>query len=277
MLYKIKNIILFSVLNIFIVFINNASSETVKQNGGISTTRIEFKLIHRSTPTVVFETGLGATMESFNKTVNEIGKTNTVFAYNRPGYGKSAKHSTSRTGATIVDELRAFLQNKELYPPYILAGHSVGGLYMQLFARKYPDEIAGLILIDPTHPTQFENVGAIENQPKLVQLLFNLWLSPAAKAEFAELKNTGTEVLSLPTPNNIPIIILSVEDKGNTELARFTNNKRKDFSRLYPTSKQIWLSGRHDIPRQNPGAITYAIRDILEKLRRKYDKILNND
>src|SRR5262249_30802131 len=82
--------------------------------------KIEYDQINRSTPVVVFENGLGASMASWNKVFSEIGKDITVFAYNRPGYGNSDAASTARDSVTVVEELRALLRRRGLQPPYVL-------------------------------------------------------------------------------------------------------------------------------------------------------------
>ena len=61
---------------------------------------------------------------------------------------RAAKASVPRTGAMIVAELHAVLKKAGVQPPYVLVGHSLGGLYMSLYARTYPEEVAGLILVD---------------------------------------------------------------------------------------------------------------------------------
>ena len=130
----------------------------------IDNRRTEFALTQHGSIPVVFENGLGGRMEWWNKVIPEISKDTTTFAYNRPGYGSSDPVSTPRDGLHIVDELRMLLKNKYLNPPYILVGHSLGGLYMQLFARRYPDEVGALILVDSTHPKQLEGAGSLDKQ-----------------------------------------------------------------------------------------------------------------
>jgi pimeloyl-ACP methyl ester carboxylesterase len=74
-----------------------------------------------------------------------------TFAYTRAGYDGSSPASGPRDAATIVAELRAELQRRLIPPPYVVVGHSLGGLYAQYFARQFPSEVSGLLLIDSTH------------------------------------------------------------------------------------------------------------------------------
>ena len=141
---------------------------------------------------------------------------------------------------------------------------------MQLFARRYPGEVRGLVLVDSTHPAQFRDKGSIENWPAWFRLLFHLYLSPAAKQEMDLINDTGEQVLTLPSFSGKPVIVLSalkpMDAKG--ELADDANEKRKDIARLYPGSVQIWVDSGHGIPQEKSEAVIAAIRQVLagEKL-----------
>lgn len=99
--------------------------------------RIESLTIrHPASPlTLVFEGGSRGTIDKWGRVLEGASRDATVFAYNRPGYGNSDVPMTPRDGRTVVEELRRVLRHKGLNPPYVLVGHSLGGLYMQLFAR----------------------------------------------------------------------------------------------------------------------------------------------
>jgi len=102
--------------------------------------------------TVVLESGLGDTLDVWKDVQPQIasGCARTV-SYNRAGYLGSDPSDDPRDSATIVLELRAELRRRHMPPPYVLVGYSLGGLYMQYFARNFPGEVAGLLLVDSTH------------------------------------------------------------------------------------------------------------------------------
>ncbi|MDD2934044.1 MAG: alpha/beta hydrolase [Methylotenera sp.] len=237
----------------------NSTTEKINNN------HIEFAMTQHHTVPVVFENGLGGRMEVWKKVLSEISKDTTTFAYNRPGYGESDSVSTPRDGLHIVDELRSLLKSKGLNPPYILVGHSLGGLYMQLFARRYPDEVGALVLVDSTHPKQFDGDSAIEKQSFWVRGLIWALVTGTAKEEFNLLSQTGEQVLSLPTLQNIPVFVLSASQpmKEKSKLADDANEKRKDIARLYPNAKQIWVDSGHVIPLEKPESIISVIREAL--------------
>lgn len=227
--------------------------------------RVQYALTQHGNQTIVFENGLGGRMDWWAKVFPEISKNATAFAYNRPGYGNSDPASSPRDGRHIVDELRSLLRSKGLNPPYVLVGHSLGGLYLQLFARRYPYEVSGLVLVDSTHPEQLKGVGSPENWPTWVRVVFGIATSAVAKEELNAINMTGEDVLALPTFTGKPVIVLSALQpmKTTSALADDANEKRENIARLYPGSKQVWVDSGHGIPLENPESVISAIREVL--------------
>ena len=115
--------------------------------------------IQNDQPVVVFENGMASKLDSWKTVINEISKTSVVFSYNRPRIGESENDSIPPTTNHIVDNLRKMLIQKEFEPPYLLVSHSFGGAYIRSFASYYPDEIAGLIFVDPVDFTKKRGHG----------------------------------------------------------------------------------------------------------------------
>ncbi|MEY4546432.1 MAG: hypothetical protein RL685_2627 [Pseudomonadota bacterium] len=101
--------------------------------------------------TVVFESGLGDDWQPWQLVAPEVAEQTRVFAYSRPGYGQSEPTTQPRDAAHIVEELRALLAARGVAPPYVLVGHSLGGGYMELFAKAHPEDVSGVVLVDPRH------------------------------------------------------------------------------------------------------------------------------
>jgi len=110
-------------------------------------------------PVIVFENGMASKYGSWETVSNEISKTSAIFSYNRPRIGESENDSLPPTTKHIVENLRKMLLAKGLMPPYLLISHSFGGAYIRSFASSYPDEIAGLIFVDPVDFTKKKGDG----------------------------------------------------------------------------------------------------------------------
>ncbi len=100
-------------------------------------------------PVVLFESGIGATHLNWRYIQESIGEFASTVSYDRAGLGWSSACSTPRTPCNIAPEFREALRRAGIAPPYILVGHSFGGLVMRRFALLYPDDVAAVVLVDP--------------------------------------------------------------------------------------------------------------------------------
>ncbi len=116
-----------------------------------------------------------------------------VCSYDRAGYGWSESSPRPRTAVIMVEELHALLTNGKIEGPYLLVGHSLGGMMMRVYAQKYPDEVAGLILVDSLHEEQ------ISRLPDIQQRLLHEALGQGRMLSI--LNSTGLMALA---PQNIP-------------------------------------------------------------------------
>lgn len=99
-------------------------------------------------PTILMEAGSGETSLSWRDIPAELAQHATVVTYDRAGYAWSESAPTERTGANIVKDLHAALEKENIRGPYIMVGHSLGGMYARLFAQTYANEVQSLVLID---------------------------------------------------------------------------------------------------------------------------------
>ena len=106
-------------------------------------------------PTIVMEAGLMSTVLSWNDLQRELAGSYRVVSYDRAGLGWSDLGPMPRTAERIVDELHAMLKRAAIPGPYVLVGHSFGGLTMPLFAARFPQETAGMVLVDPVVPAEW--------------------------------------------------------------------------------------------------------------------------
>lgn len=106
-------------------------------------------------PAVVLESGISASTLNWRAVQTGIAKFTRVVSYERAGLGWSDPCCTARTPSRIVEELRALLLASGVEPPYVLVGHSFGGLVVRSFALRYPRDVAGVVLVDALRPEEW--------------------------------------------------------------------------------------------------------------------------
>lgn len=129
--------------------------------GGYKLHMVDQGVLEIGKPTVILESGMGCTAFDWLLVYSEIAKFARVISYDRAGYGWSDASPLSRTSANIVKELHMMLDKAGISSPYILVGHSFGGMNVELFAATYPQEVAGIILVDSVHEDVMNRIPQI--------------------------------------------------------------------------------------------------------------------
>ena len=180
----------------------------------------------KNKPVIVFENGRGSSFESWKGVIEEVSTESTVFAYNRPRIGKSEDDHKPPSLKHIADNLREMLKLKGLHPPYLLVGHSFGAAYIRSFASYYPNEVAGLIFVDPHDFTKkkgygrlpYKEIGLSEHEIDSIFATHSVYLEefikngPKSQVEEvkiqSELSKTGHEECNKNPLPNIPVHFL---------------------------------------------------------------------
>lgn len=108
-------------------------------------------------PTVILEAGAGSNSLDWSVAQPKISEYARTLAYDRAGLGWSDPADDGRKPENIVSDLKALLNALGEKPPYVLVGHSFGGLYVRKYAETYPDEVAALVLVDSSHPQMLKD------------------------------------------------------------------------------------------------------------------------
>jgi pimeloyl-ACP methyl ester carboxylesterase len=116
-------------------------------------------------PVVVFDAGLGGFSMDWIFVQSLLERDMEVCAYDRAGYGWSDTGPAPRDSDHMVEELSLLLRNADVAPPYILVGHSFGGYNVEIFAQQHPREVAGIVLVEASHPYQAERLPHPPAQP----------------------------------------------------------------------------------------------------------------
>jgi pimeloyl-ACP methyl ester carboxylesterase len=123
----------------------------------IGTHRLHVRCMGDGTPTVILDAALGASSLSWTLVQPALANITRACSYDRAGFGWSDAGPLPRTAGRIADELHDLLRRDAVPQPYLLVGHSFGGLIMRLFASRHPNEVAGLVLIEPAIPEEWVN------------------------------------------------------------------------------------------------------------------------
>jgi len=217
--------------------------------------------------TVILEAGLGDTLDVWKDVQSRIaaGCTRTI-SYNRAGYVGSDPADGPRDSATIVAELRAELKRRNINPPYVLVGHSLGGLYMQYFARNYPKEVAGLLLVDSTHWHQGMVVDSAANTPYVGRTAVTLFMPLIMRREIADSATAGEQVHASPEAEGFPTIVLSSTrgPLGETPTSRALSADMQDeIAADFPGAEHLRVADSgHYIQRDHPEVVVDAARQL---------------
>ena len=132
------------------------------------------------TPTVVLENGLGLSSPAWALITDAVGTTTRVCAYDRAGQGWSEDPAQPQDGRAVASDLHALLAAAGEQGPFVLAGHSAGGAYAMTFAASYPDDVAGLVLLDSMSPHQFTLVPSYPGTYEMIRRLYTV-LGPLSR------------------------------------------------------------------------------------------------
>ena len=222
-------------------------------------------------PTVVMEPG-GSSHVAWGDLPAEIARFARVMIYDRPGYGLSERCPRPRSAQTIAEELHEALRVLGIKPPLTLVGWSLGGSFVRVFGARYPDDVAGLVLIDPA-PEDFYVRVAREHadawQPMLEQQNRRVASRAAGhQAEWAAWDSTMAETRRSDRGLRAPVVLLT-STKAEDEFQPIWIEEHKKWARRMPTVRHVVVEGAgHAIYRDNPVIVLEAIRDMIGRTRR---------
>lgn len=222
-------------------------------------------------PTVVFQSGLGDGMSVWAPVLSRLPSTITSFTYDRPGYGGSAAGSGHRDPCTIARELHDVLIAARRRPPYVLVGHSLGGLYQYAFARLYPDETSAILLVDATHPDHWATVQQRSpNTAAVLRSLRTVAFSDTEKREFDDQAACLAEFRSHAEPR-IPARLLvrgKAEVGESAEFRALSRELADHWPDLLPGMSISTVDGAgHYIQKERPERIVEEILSLIDRSR----------
>ena len=263
--------------------------------------RLHINCTGSGSPTVVIDAGWGDWSTAWGLVQPQVAKTTRVCTYDRAGTGWSDAGPLPRDATQFAKELHTLLQNAHVPGPYVLAGHSLGGLPVRVFTGMYPSEVAGVVLIDSMTPQQFTQAPAeVQSQPAspgqplslpallarvgVVRLLARpLGLVPAQAPDQAAaysrvvrpqnvqayidegegMPASGAQAAAVKSFGDLPLIVLTA--KLNT--MEHWQERQTDLLQLSANSVQLFADSDHNIHFEAPDAAVAAITQMIAQLR----------
>jgi pimeloyl-ACP methyl ester carboxylesterase len=200
--------------------------------------RLHVRTKGQGTPTVVFESGVAASSVNWTRLQDSVAQFTSTATYDRAGFAWSGASPNALTPIEIVELLREALSRAGLEPPYILVGHSFGALLIRIYADLWPQETAGLVLVDPALLLEWANPTP--------QRLRMLGRGVALSRRGALLARIGFVRLSLSLlaggARALPKLMskLSSGRGGHSVLERIVGEVRKMPPELWPAVQSHW-------------------------------------
>ncbi len=253
-------------------------------------------------PTVVLESGLGETSTAWTRITDAVSTTSRVCAYDRAGQGWSDSVDAPQDGLALAEDLHTLLDRAGETGPYVLVGHSAGGLYAMTYAAQHPSEVAGMVLLDATNPYDITDSlagrtgggsGPAAFLPSLARMGLaqlvpaSVWTTmpePTAGAyrafattaramrnavdEITEYDTVFAQAQTLTTLAARPLLVLTTADKAQSDPAGYTAQQRfaalstRSTLRTADTSHQGLLDDE-----QGARFSVRAITDVVESVR----------
>jgi len=222
-------------------------------------------------PIVILDSGLGSDSTAWNLVQPEVAKFARVCSYDRAGLGQSDKAPKRGDGDRIIADLHALLVAAKLQPPFVLVGHSLGGVNCRRYAGEYASEVVGIVLVDSANENEgprfwqiFREVNRREPTPAEKRLVIGEDLDMKAVSEQARQKrweaNIPLIVLTRDGPKTLP------ESEMDKRMEALRKELQADLVKRSKLAEQRVIAGAgHDIQLENPEVVVHAIRDILER------------
>ena len=235
---------------------------------------IQYTDFGKGTYTFVFESGVGMGLnywESFIPVVSDL--KSRIIMYSRAGNGASTQSDNITLNASTI-RLNRLLESLKVTEKIILVGHSFGGFHARHFANAYPNKVAGLVLLDPSHELFQQKLEVIDRQKAISDnARINSMLENQPEWKILQKLYTQKTLFSSQPTNNIPTVIVTSSQLNESEWWIGHSKRGKDIWRSLhhqlisdnPTAAHIITNKvGHNLPIQDPGFTLKAIKVILE-------------
>lgn len=233
--------------------------------------RIECLRTGSGAVTVVLINGSGGPIEGWHKILGPVAEAARVFAYNRPGVGGSAPPAVPQTAAHMAASLRDALDKSGCSPPYVLVGHSFGGIIANRFARCYPEDVGAVVMLEASTAADIESLPAFETRPQrfIARLAERIFPSnPNAEALHADA--SAHELRHAPPFPQLPLIVITGARPAmawatRPEALAARARHQQQLAALSPLGRQVIAARSGHFPQfTEPGLVVSAVKEAID-------------
>lgn len=241
--------------------------------------RLHLYCLGEGSPTVILEAGGGNPWLSWYKVQPQVAPFTRVCSYDRAGLGWSDPSPRPPTAMVIAEELHTLLHNAGITGPFVLVGHSLGGMYVRMYAHQYPSEVLGMVLVDSSHPDQEERfppeakklAAASYYVIRAMQITLPIGLPrllasraappevrseycaifcrgqflAAVRAEAAAQKDSSAQVRTLGSLGKMPLIVLSHDPDKVKFPGNLTEPVNREWAKMQEELAHLSSNGSH--------------------------------
>ena len=211
-------------------------------------------------PLVVLEAGAGNGAETWSKVQPAIAEFARACAYDRPGLVRNAPtRPQTPTPNDMVRTLDAVLTAAGEAPPYVLVGHSLGGMIVRLYVTRFPERVVGMVLIDSSHEDQLRRFAALNPAQASTP-------PPATRVEAFDLPALSAALGAKPWRASIPLAVLTRSGDTTDASYRLWLELQNELATRAPNASQVIAEGSgHYIQTDRPDLVIAAVRTVVSK------------
>lgn len=233
-------------------------------------------------PPVVVETGFmtaGTQDYSWSRVIEAISATNQVCFYDRAGLGQSDPLEAIRTSQDVVDDLHSLISKARIETPFVLVGHSLGGMYSLHYAAEYPDQVLGLVLVEPLHPDYWPRFNALLPTPSADEPApiteMRAWSQDFRTFERLDFETSADQVKAVTSLGDTPLVVITARSTAKPDDPRLPldvfqqqvslwEELQSDLAALSSSSTHInATTTNHVVQESEPQVVIDAILSIL--------------
>lgn len=226
-------------------------------------------------PTVIFEAGMGDTLDTWMSIQPVVAKETRTCSYDRAGLGESASAPEPRLIGEMVDDLHRLLEIAGIVGPYIMVGHSFGAQIVRLFASRHTNDVVGMILIDPSHEDKYVRFEKVLTEDLIIRQN-NYVADPMRNSERVDLLRSRFEmheaIKILPVP--LTIFTRGLPDPTSSiwpsvQLQEIEGKLQEETLAIssFPSRRIVATASGHFIHRDQPELIIAAIGEVIKTTR----------